>query len=300
VYYVPSWQTPIDVVLDDGIRGITFGLVSTALVEANWREADFPPLLIERLGRGTLIVAAQECGRVPRATRRASVLAPLLREFVTSELTKLVTPILTAATASGSVTDEPSDDEVLRLTRRHEEDVLSLISERGPRVTRPRRLRRGDRVVWGQTFAHLLERAATEIFELHATHTRVRRCRFCNSVFVPRRDEQVCKWNLWRAPVQVGEPALRLCDPGRATAARETTRPSNERTAYERERKKLWARYDRARRAALRRGDKPSSDPRVRETQQALAALVKNDGPPRGRPATREDTTDIVEERELP
>ena len=41
---------------------------------------------------------------------------------------------------------------------------------------RPKRLRRGERVDWGQSFTHLRERCALELFELYASHPRLRRC----------------------------------------------------------------------------------------------------------------------------
>jgi hypothetical protein len=283
VYYVPSWQTPIDVQVDERQRGATYGLVCTELVETEWPERDFPSCLIERLGMGNLIVAAQECGRVNVASRKLEILVPQLRDFVTRELAALVTPILATATANASISDNPS------------EDVLSLIGRYGPSSPRPRRLRHNDRVVWGQTFAHILERASAEVFELYATNARVRRCRFCNSVFVPRRDEHVCRWNIWAVPMLVGDPALRLCSEQRSADVEKSNQPASERAAYERERRRLWAQYDREKKSAIKAGEDPEKSPRVARKAKTLSDLIQHHGPKRGRP-TRGDAPDVRDE----
>ena len=283
VYYVPSWQTPINVELEEAHQGVTYGLVCTELVEADWPNHDFPPRLVERLGLDNLILASRECGRVSRATRKVEILAPLLRDFVTRELAALVAPILATAAANGSISDYPR------------EDVLSLVGRYGPSSPRPRRLRQNNRAMWGQTFAHLLERAATEVFELYATHARLRRCRFCKSVFVPRRDEHACRWNLWPAPMQVGDPVLRLCSEARTVELEKSGQPASERTVYDRERRRLWAQYDREKKAAIKAGKDPKKSPRVTRKAKALSDFIQHQGPKRGRP-TREDAPDVRDE----
>jgi hypothetical protein len=280
VYYVPSWQTPIDVRVDEDQSGATYGLVCSELVESEWPERSFPSRLVERLGIRNLVIAAQECGRVPVASRNIEVLAPRLHDFVTNELAPLMAPILDMATANGSISDDPS------------EDVVSFVARYGPSSPRPRRLRHDDRVLWGQTFAHILERASSEIFELYAVHARVRRCRFCHSVFVPRRDEHVCRWNLWTLPMRVGDPALRLCSEQRNAEAQKSSEPASERTEYNRERRRLWAQYDRERKAAIKAGEDPAKSARVVKAGKTLSDLIQHRGPKRGRP-TREDTLDV-------
>jgi len=288
VRYVPAWQTPIDVQLgtqsaegQEPQNAVTYGLVCTELVEAEWPGRGFPPRLVERLGLGNLVNASREIGRFSDASRDPVKLARHMRRFVDDELAALVAPILSTATASGSLEHDPSNN------------VVALIAARGPSTAKPRRLIHNDRIVWGQTFGHILERAAAEVFELYATRARVRRCRFCNSVFVPRRGEHVCRWNLWSVPMRVGDPALRLCSPERAAEVARDAQPQSARAAYDKERKRLWARYDRAKKAAIDFGENPDTSSPVRNAAKALSEFIAQNGPTRGRPRTRTDPANI-------
>jgi hypothetical protein len=57
-----------------------------------------------------------------------------------------------------------------------------------------------------------------------------------------------------------------------------------------RERKRLWTRYDRARRAAIGRNEDPETNKRVTDARKALKNYLEAAGVRRGRPADGEES----------
>jgi hypothetical protein len=294
VYYVSTWQTPIDVALpvdgSDGWSldtGITYGLVSTELVEAEWPSGEFPARLVDRLGLRALLDTSRAFDyRASTGNDDADpdirALANRLHEIVRHEFAPLTAPILESAKASQSLEVEP------------DRGVRRLVHVYGPRTTAPRRLRRDQRTLWGPSFAHILERAAVEVFELYASHARVRRCIYCGSVFVPRRDERFCQWNLWPWPAEAGDLALRLCSPQRQARVGGRVGLSDD-EAYRRERRRLWMKADREEKAALKAGLDPDKNPRVAQARKAHRRFVLENGRVPGRKPKNDEAPDIVE-----
>lgn len=284
--YVPSWQSPIDVALPvsderwvPNLGAITYGLVSTELVEAQWPERGFPSRLIERLGRANLLAAARSFGELFGDPDVAG--ANRLREIVNNEFAPLVAPITAAASEARALAIPPSPA-VLRLTQVY-----------GPNVFMPRRLRRDERMTWGHSFASIVEQAAVEVFEIHASQPRLRRCVYCQSAFVPWRDERCCRWNLWGWPATTGDLALRLCSHERHQASERFRLEPDARQTHSRERKRLWAKVARERQAAAKTGA-PSSSKRVKDAEQALHDYLANSTVRRGRPSTHRDDPGLL------
>jgi hypothetical protein len=279
VHFVPPWQNPIDVPLAEESRsdfslevGLTYGVVATELAELEWPKDGFPFQVVERVGLEPLVHTSRTLDDRAPSRRDVALHARRIRAIVEHELIPIVEPVLLAATESRAVGQPVS------------EEVLAFIEAYGPSRSRPRRLLREGRVLWGHRFEHLLERVAVELFELYALNARVRRCRYCNSVFVPRRDERFCRWNLWRSPVRLGDPPLRYCSKERAEASARTARKPNRETAYTRERKRLNTKLARERKRAIENGQDPAQNARVKAAEGELAGYVAEYGPPRGRP----------------
>jgi hypothetical protein len=281
--YVSSWWTPIEVRLGRA-RAITYGVVATELVEASIPSSGFPGELINRFGIPNLRRAAHVLSDLPSdESTPDSTLANRLAEFVANEFAPLVASILDAADASGRL-----DAPVSRGVRR-------LIDVYGPKGLHPVRLSRDGKTTWGHRHDTLIERAAVEIFELHASHARLRRCIYCNSVYVPRRDERYCQWNIWPTLRTLEDPPLRLCSPERHKAIRErSTEPADVLVAHTRERKRLSARVDRARAAALQRGEDPDEALSVIKAIQARKAFLSQSDVRRGRDGAEPAEPDIA------
>jgi hypothetical protein len=92
--------------------------------------------------------------------------------------------------------------------------------------------------------------------------------------------------------MRVGDPALRLCSEARSAEVEKSTQPASERATYERERRRLWAQYDREKKSAVKAGEDPETSRRVARKAKALSEFIQHHGPKRGRP-TREDTPDV-------
>jgi hypothetical protein len=280
--YIATWQCPIDLAAE---AAFTYGLVSTELVEAEWPPDGFPQRLLDRFGLRLLEATANDF-RDQRHEPAVVEHAQRVRELVKQNLAPLVLPISAAADAAHRVGDADSDVP---------EPVLRLVELWGPRVSRPARLRTfgSERTRWGRTYEHLLDRAALEIFELYATHARLRRCRYCGSAFVPRRDERVCRANIWPRTARLGDAPLRRCSPERDGAATPSEEAVDQRLRHKRERKRLWAAYARARDAARERGStNPEADAGVKRAHQELQTYLANSGVRRGRPRP-DDVFDI-------
>jgi hypothetical protein len=285
VDYVSSWWTPIDVSLPTDIdpdpfatgHAYTYGLVATELAESDWPSVGFPARLVERLGLASLLATSRAVADVPTASDDVSVHAHRLREVVEHELVSLVAPIAQAADSARRFDTSPT------------KGVLRFAEAYGPSF-RPKSLRRGERVDWAQSFTHLRERCALELFELYASRPRLRRCVYCRSVFVPTRDERSCRWNLWRWPASPGDAPLRLCAESRQEEVTKATRQPDARLVHARARKRLWARYDRARRAAIGRGEDPETNRVVIAARNALRDYVEGAGVRRGRPAVGDES----------
>ena len=290
MHLVSPWQNPIDVPLAananvDAITlsaGLSYGLVATELVEPNWPEEGFPPRLLERVGLAQLTQTVLALEQTANVSDPVWIHARRLRQIVEDALVPVVAPILSAATESRTL-DQTVGDGIIR-----------FITVYGPKQSTPRRLRSNDRVVWGHTFKHLLDRAAVEVFELYALNSRLRRCCYCNCAFVPERDERSCRWNLWRWPARPGDLPLRYCSQARADAARRSTQTASSTTIYQRERKRLNAKVDRERKRAIEHNQDPSESPRVRAAQRELTDYIAQHGPPRGRKPTSLDTPDAL------
>jgi hypothetical protein len=284
VDYVSTWQTPIDVKLGRA-RGFTYGLVCTELVERAGSGEVFAGRLVNRFGIENLRVATSKFTDIPESERPPDpVLAHRLAEFVEG-LAPLVRPILVAADTSG------------RLELPVSRGVRRLIDVYGPKGLHPVRLSRNGRLVWGHRCDTLFERAAVETFELYATQAKLRRCIYCGSVYVPRRDERFCQWNLWPRLAVVGEAPLRLCSSDRHTAIRKIkTDERDQLQEHTRERKRLYAAEMRARQAALDRGEDPETALSVKKAREARERFV-NDSPfRRGRKPTAIDTPEVTAE----
>ena len=197
----------------------TYGLVATELAESEWPSVGFPPRLVERVGLAGLLATSRAIADTPTASDDVSVHAHRLRQLVEHELVSLVAPIARAADSARRFDTSPT------------EGVRRFAEVYGPSF-QPRRLRRGERVEWGQSFTHLLERCALELFELYASRPRLRRCVYCRSVFVPRRNERSCRWNLWRWPASPGDTPLRLCAESRQAAVTKATQQPDERRRH--------------------------------------------------------------------
>jgi hypothetical protein len=280
VDYVSTWQTPIDVKLGRA-HAVTYGVVATELVEHAGSSDGFAARLVNRLGIENLRVAAEEFTDLKSVDRPPDVvLARRLKDYV-DVLAPVVRPILSAADTAARV-DLPVNDGVRR-----------LIDVHGPKGLHPIRLSRNGRTAWGHRCATLFQRAALEAFELYATNARLRRCIYCGSVYVPRRGERFCQWNIW--PPFIGDGPLRLCSSDRQTATRSRRRderdPLQEHT---RERKRLYAVEMRARQAAKKRREDPATAPSVRKAKEARERFAKESPFRRGRKPTATDKPDVT------
>jgi hypothetical protein len=264
-------------------EAVTYGLVATELVEHRGDDG-FAPHLINRFGLANLRDAAEAVSDLPEDLPRApdSVLARRLSEFVANNLARVVAPILTAADTSESLDHEVSDP-VRRLIDSCELEL------------HPIRLRRAGRTLWGHRCDNLIQRAAVEAFELHATGARLRRCIYCKSVFVPRRDERHCQWNIWPAWRREGDPPLRLCSSARHAAVRRASDTDiTPLVAHTRERKRLYAKEARARKAALARGEDPETSLLVTRLRDARLRYMEDSSFKRGRKADDVDPPDLT------
>jgi len=54
-----------------------------------------------------------------------------------------------------------------------------------------------SRTIYGFRTNTLLERLALEVQDLYMHRPRLRRCVFCDAVFVPGNNELNCRWALW-------------------------------------------------------------------------------------------------------
>ena len=280
--YVSTWQAPIDVKLG-GAHAVTYGVVATELVERAGSPDGFAEHLVNRLGIENLRAAAEEFTDLKSVERPPDVvLARRLKDYV-DVLAPVVRPILSAADTAARI-DLPVNDGVRR-----------LIDVHGPKGLHPIRLLRNGRTTWGHRCETLFERAALETFELYATNARLRRCIYCGSVYVPRRDERFCQWNVWPPFAVVGDVPLRLCSSDRQTATR--NRRSDERDPLQehtRERKRLYAVEMRARQAALERGDDPATALSVKKAKEARKRFAKESPLRRGRKPTATDKPDVT------
>lgn len=190
----------------------TYGVVATELVEHAGISGAFDGQLVNRFGIANLRKAAHSCTDLPDDHLTPDItLANRLREFIAHEFTAVVEPILAAADASTTID--------LGVTR----GVRRLIDAYAPRKLQVVKLRRSssNRTVWGHCYDTLVERAAVEVFELHAMHARLRRCIYCGSVYVPYRDERYCQWTIWPYPARADNLPLRLCSSERHAALRD-------------------------------------------------------------------------------
>jgi hypothetical protein len=164
-------------------------------------------------------------------------------------------------------------------------DAALITGTHGPRIAfaNYRDPKRG-RTVYGFHAKTLFERLALEVQDLYLRRPMLRRCVFCDAVFVPRQNELNCRWALWDAEThrRLAECATEeMVDHWNATHAG-TSRSDSERDR-ERERKRIDQRVHRA----LRRAGNNYHDP---EVQNALAEreafkdhFLKRRGP-KGRP----------------
>lgn len=282
--YVSSWWTPIDVHLGKA-RAVTYGIVATELVDASTLQDGFPSRLLNRFGIDNLRTAAEALSDLPKGDEKTpdQTLANRLAEFIAHEIAPVVAPILAAADAGGRV-DRPANQAVRRIV-----DVY------GPTGLHPVRLSRNGRTTWGHRYETLIARAAVEIFELHASNARVRRCIYCGSVYVPRRDERYCQWNIWPFPRTLDYQPLRLCSPERHAAIRQhSAEPADTLLVHTRERRRLSARVDRARAAAIARGEDPEVALSVRKALEARANFLQDSNVRRGRKPTNPAELDVL------
>jgi hypothetical protein len=70
-------------------------------------------------------------------------------------------------------------------------------------------------VVWGLAFDNLASRIAAELFELFATRPQIRRCHFCQRVFVPLAggSKTTCHAHLWRQRARSKFVTVETCNP---------------------------------------------------------------------------------------
>ena len=279
--YVSTWQTPIDVRLGR-VRGFTYGVVASELVEHAGSKEEFSEHLLNRLGIENLRLATGRFSDVESVERPPDrVLAHRLSEFV-DVLAPLVQPILVAADAGA------------RLGLPVSGGVRRLIDVHGPSGLHPLKLSRNGRTVWGHRCDTLFARAAVETFELYATKARLRRCIYCGSVYVPRRDERFCQWNVWPLSAGLGDPPLRLCSSERHTAiVRARNADLDPLEAHTRERKRLYAIEARARQAALKRSEDPDEALSVSRARKARNEFLKLSPYRPGRKADNVEPPDV-------
>jgi hypothetical protein len=75
-----------------------------------------------------------------------------------------------------------------------------ITAAHGPRVVlQAYRTRQGGRTVYGYRAQTLFERLALEVQDLYLHRPRIRRCAFCDALYVPHGNELNCRWALWDA-----------------------------------------------------------------------------------------------------
>jgi hypothetical protein len=285
VDYLSTWWSPINVQLGRA-HAVTYGLVAAELVEHVGSGDDFAQHLRNRLGLDNLRKAAAAFPAVPGESRPPdSVLARRLAEIVDNNFAAAVAPILSAADASTHLGEDVTPG------------VRRLVDVFGPKGVHPTKLIREGKTIWGHRCDTVIERAALEVFELYATRARLRRCIYCNSVYVPRRDERHCQWSIWPSGTKLGDTPLRVCSSARQTAMQQATRRVDPSMAHTRERKRLYAIEMRARKAAVERGEDPDTALSVVRARQARLKFLNESGVRRGRRQTSISQPDVSESR---
>jgi hypothetical protein len=284
VDYLSTWRVPIDVRLGRA-AGFTYGVVATELVEAGVGATGFADRLVNRFGSQLLRVAARSLSDLPTHDDQTpdDVLAHRLSEFMANEFNALVAPIIAAADGS------------TRLDAQLATGVLRLVDVYGPNGLHPVRLIRDGHTVWGHRYDTLIQRAAVEVFELHATHARLRRCIYCHSVYVPQQNERFCQWNVWPRMIRPDGRPMRLCSDARHKALQRANAPTADPLLkHTRMRKLLFAREARLRDAAIQRGEDPDDSLAVQKARKARLDYVEQAGFRRGRKARPIDPPDIT------
>lgn len=208
-----------------------------------------------------------------------------LTEFADLELAPLVRELERAADAR-----EPPDPAHVKTAEGHGLEAARrfLEIETYTPSFKPVPLRSPDgRAWWGLCYENLAQRISAELFELFTARPRLRRCRFCNRVFVPRtRNEGSCRAYLW--PLGQKE-AIEFCDQEAVEAY--NRRATDEGLRHERERKRLHIAWRREQRRSEQNGsgqNSPRAQRKKKELDDYMAAHEKQRGP---RPRTEPDVT---------
>jgi hypothetical protein len=156
----------------------------------------------------------------------------------------------------------------------------------GPRVVLEtyRDPKRG-RTVYGFRTKTLLERLALEVQDLYLRRPRIRRCVFCDALFVPRSNELNCRWTLWDAKTH---KAVQQCATAEMTESWITAHASASGASEidrdrERERKRIDQRVFRALRRSGNNFEHPDVKNALAEREAFQDHFAKKRGP-RGRP----------------
>ena len=128
-------------------------------------------------------------------------------------------------------------------------DAALVTGTHGPRVAFARfREPTAGRTVYGFRIKTLFERLALEVQDIYLHRPRLRRCVFCDAVFVPRANELNCRWALWDAATHqpLAQCATEEMVEQWNTTHADALKNSDRERARERERKRIDQRVYRA------------------------------------------------------